>query len=418
MNTDTNPLLFRGRTLGEARRAAVEALGPSVQIVATRECRKSGWLGGRDWEVAAMVGESAPAMHDPRMPFAPGVYHDTAPNPEQQEVAALRAELKRELRQIRSALSNTAPSQEMSDELTVLRQLLEDMTPPSAQTTGKKADRISMFLRARAIEGQALTMLQKEMRLAFDKRQTPRETESELLDVFQETIPSVLKVVSSPLAAKRRAVVALVGPTGVGKTTTAAKIAARAVLDQNKSVTLVSCDSFRIGAVDQLRRYADLLKATFLTANSAGSLEQIIANASTDIVIIDTAGHGPHSNEGAETYFAHTRKSDPFERHTLLCLPASLRSIDTTRVQKQFSLVKPTALAITKLDETDAPSGLMHGSIACKLPVAILCFGQRVPEDIAPATMGAVIDYLSKASTKPAPNRTSESARVASGRTP
>jgi flagellar biosynthesis protein FlhF len=83
-----------------------------------------------------------------------------------------------------------------------------------------------------------------------------------------------------------------------------------------------------------------------------------------------------------------------FTRHVLVCMPAATRAVDATRIAKAFSAASPTAIAITKLDETDSPSGLVHAAFAAKLPLSVLCAGQRVPEDIAPATMGAVLDAV------------------------
>ena len=75
-------------------------------------------------------------------------------------------------------------------------------------------------------------------------------------------------------------------------------------------------------------------------------------------------------------------------------MPAATRAVDATRIVKSFAATAPTALAITKLDETDTPSGLVHAAFAAKLPLSVLCAGQRVPEDITAATMGGVLDAV------------------------
>jgi flagellar biosynthesis protein FlhF len=78
----------------------------------------------------------------------------------------------------------------------------------------------------------------------------------------------------------------------------------------------------------------------------------------------------------------------------LLCVPATLRANDAARIVRRYGALAPTSVAITKIDETDAPAGIVHASWASKLPVSVMCFGQRVPEDIAPATVGALVDYV------------------------
>jgi flagellar biosynthesis GTPase FlhF len=82
------------------------------------------------------------------------------------------------------------------------------------------------------------------------------------------------------------------------------------------------------------------------------------------------------------------------KRHVLLCVPASLRSNDAIRLAKRYAAAAPTGIVVTKIDETDAPAGIVHASWAAKLPISVMCFGQRVPEDIAPAATAALVDYL------------------------
>ena len=130
----------------------------------------------------------------------------------------------------------------------------------------------------------------------------------------------------------------------------------------------------------------------------AADLGRALANAATDLVIIDTAGHPPTKPDGVEAAIGNVRGASPSRgrwiRHVLLCLPASVRAADAERFGRAFQPCGPTAIAVTKLDETCSPAGLLHGTAATRLPVSVLCFGQRVPEDIARATSGAILDQL------------------------
>jgi flagellar biosynthesis protein FlhF len=195
-------------------------------------------------------------------------------------------------------------------------------------------------------------------------------------------------------------VIGIVGPPGVGKTTTAAKIAARAIAD-DKTVTLVSCDTYRVGAVDQLKRYAKLLACKLMVVKTAEAMHKAIRSADTDIVIVDTAGRGPTDEQSPEAALGQERLLrdaptgwEQLKRHVLLCIEASLRSVDAEQICRRYAVCGPTALAITKLDLTGAPGGLIHGAVSSELPVSTLCMGQRVPEDIAPATRGRILDYI------------------------
>jgi flagellar biosynthesis protein FlhF len=165
-----------------------------------------------------------------------------------------------------------------------------------------------------------------------------------------------------------------------------------------RTVTLVGCDSFRVGAMEQLACYAGLMGAELATARTSDELRAILDNASTDVVIVDTSGRPPTA-DGVEIALFPARRagrevSTTRSRHVLLCVPAALRSHDAVRVAKRYGALAPTSLAITKIDETEAPAGIVHASWATRLPVSVTCFGQRVPEDIAPATVGALVAHV------------------------
>jgi flagellar biosynthesis protein FlhF len=199
--------------------------------------------------------------------------------------------------------------------------------------------------------------------------------------------------------------IALVGPSGVGKTTTAAKLAAKARM-AGKSVTLVACDTYRVGGTAQLSQYAKLMGAECVTAKTSEELRAIIDSSPSDVVIVDTSGRPP-TPDGVEIAVAPQRKGTPRtrSRHVLLCVPASIRANDAARVARRFGTLSPTSIVVTKLDETETPAGLAHAAFAAKLPVSVLCNGQRVPEDIAPATTVAVVDFVAP--------KTNEAAAVA-----
>jgi flagellar biosynthesis protein FlhF len=83
----------------------------------------------------------------------------------------------------------------------------------------------------------------------------------------------------------------------------------------------------------------------------------------------------------------------------LLCVPAAIRANDAARVGRRYSPVTPTSVVVTKTDETETPAGIVHVSWATKLPIAVICNGQRVPEDIAPATVDALTAHFNPPST-------------------
>lgn len=395
------PQIFRGTTLTEARRAAEAALGQGAVVHTTRAVPRSGllgFLGAKDFEIAATPPEpmlppppppkpieEAPAS--PRRSFALAAYQEPSEPPSSGELGAIRAAIRAELRAEHAFAQEHGPSA-MESELAALRSALE------AMHEGDMGGVAGRMLRASGIEGRAAATIAASMRSRPSDGSTSHER-------FREALADVIRVAPWPLAGDGPAVIACIGPTGVGKTTTLAKIGARAILDLQRSVTFVAGDAMRVGAVEQLRRYAALMEAPFEIAATPRDLAKIVAAAKTDLVLVDTAGRPPGrgGSVAAALGAAKTRagRSEIFAgraRHVLLCLPANLRARDAESFYRAFAPAGPTGLVITKIDETRSPAALVHGPAASSLPVTTLCFGQRVPEDIAPATSGAILDHV------------------------
>jgi flagellar biosynthesis protein FlhF len=190
-----------------------------------------------------------------------------------------------------------------------------------------------------------------------------------------------------------RTLIACMGPTGAGKTTTLAKLAARARLDLGRSVGVISLDTFRVGAVEQWQRYATLMGIPFQIASDRSSFRRAMAEITADIVLVDTAGRSTPASSWALPDCLSGITED-LAKHALLVLPAWLRASDVTRVAELYQVPAPTEVVITKLDETIEAGGVMHAALPSNIPIAYLCNGPRVPEDIREASVEAVVDAV------------------------
>ena len=174
-----------------------------------------------------------------------------------------------------------------------------------------------------------------------------------------------------------------VGPPGAGKTTTIAKIAAQARARRGERFSLIAADGFRVGAIDQLRTYADILDAPFFAAPSASDLRALLAETPRNPVLVDTAGRAPSDPDSREL-FAVLERTPSVRTH--LVLPATTPASTARKIIDSYAAAQPSRLVLTKLDEAESLSPLVGLLRDTRIPVSYLCSGQRVPDDLTPAT--------------------------------
>ncbi len=191
----------------------------------------------------------------------------------------------------------------------------------------------------------------------------------------------------------RRRVVALVGPTGVGKTTTIAKLAANFRLRDRMKVAFITVDTFRTAAVEQLRTYAELIGMPMQVVSSSREMRSAVDEfAEMDLVLIDTAGRSPRDDLKIQELRSFLQAAQTDEVHLVLSLTGSRRSLSLAA--ETFRRVQPTAVILTKLDEAPAAGTLLSASRRADLPVSYWTTGQNVPDDIEAARADRAADWL------------------------
>ena len=220
-------------------------------------------------------------------------------------------------------------------------------------------------------------------------RRVPRLPHNAAVDALRRTLTARIPIGGAlPRESRHRQVAVLVGPTGVGKTTTIAKLAAIHALDYGRKVALLSLDTYRIGAIQQLRTYAELMNLPLLTATNtdevADALEQF---AGYDLVLIDTIGRGQRDEE----HLHEMRQALlPVKGVVYLTLSATADSATLLDAAQRFRLFEPDAVILTKLDEAARVGNCVNLALRDATPFAYFTTGQRVPEDITLADAHAL----------------------------
>jgi flagellar biosynthesis protein FlhF len=192
--------------------------------------------------------------------------------------------------------------------------------------------------------------------------------------------------IAGPIAPTRgqRNVVALVGPTGVGKTTTLAKLAANFRLRDGVKLGLVTVDTYRIAAVEQLKTYAELIDLPMKVVASPDEMRRALQELSAlDLVLIDTAGRSPQDEPKVHELQQILQAAQADEVHLVLSLTASMKALVSAAAS--FRPAGVTSLIVTKLDEVPGMGALFNLASQIATPISYVTTGQDVPEDIEPA---------------------------------
>jgi flagellar biosynthesis protein FlhF len=181
------------------------------------------------------------------------------------------------------------------------------------------------------------------------------------------------------------AIVAIVGPTGVGKTTTLAKIASQCIKEKNLKVGLINIDNFKVAAFDQIATYAKILNVPFRSVGADADLKIALQDfKALDLVLIDTTGRSQKEVDSLKEMEALVH-SIPQVR-TYLALSVATRDAELYEMGRRFGIFRPEGLILSKLDEALSFGSMYNISQRLKLPLAYFTTGQRVPDDLEPAT--------------------------------
>ena len=358
---------YRAGSLHDALTLVREDLGPDAAVLDTRHVW-DGWLKGllgkRRVEVTATVPFQRPAPKPPANVSSPQP-HPVQPTPHSQ--APCGAD--RQVSQLEQGLDQLSRRLSGTDDL-MFRLYTELVDAEFVQDQAR--DLVSQLQASLPVSScyETASVHLRELVESFIRTGGPLQTD-----------------------AVRRRTVALVGPTGVGKTTTIAKLAANLRLREKKRVGLITVDTYRIAAVEQLRTYADIIDLPMEVVSTPREMREAIQRMSdVDLILMDTAGRSPRDEIKLQELKLMLAEADADEVHLVMSATAGPSALATTA--KHFSGVGATSLLITKLDEATGLGHLCGLLRDCPLPLSYVTHGQNVPDDIQVADAERLCDWM------------------------
>lgn len=232
-----------------------------------------------------------------------------------------------------------------------------------------------------------------ERRLRLRSRPNPASAGLIRQALIAETESRIVPAPGLGLPQSDHKVVALVGPPGCGKTTTLVKLAMQEGIGAKCSTLILSTDTHRVAAPDQLRAYAAILGLPFEVAETPAALNRLLAeHRQKGLILIDTPGFSPRESECGQEWAAMITGRGDVETH--LVLAATTRTEDLLASLRWWELFAPGKLIFTRLDETTRPGGCLSAAMLSGKAVSYLSRGPQIPEDLEPASMAGLIELL------------------------
>lgn len=378
---------YRAKNLSEALNLIRADLGPEASVLHTREVRR-GLLGrmlhGAQIEVAASATVDVPsrfapepvAAEPPVLAAASPAAEEAAPQSEPQQPPLFDVDYRARYREAVRLQS----SPELDELGARIKQLYTAAGAPSCRDMPDACFHAFTDLIEAGVDETTCRGLLEEAR-----RDVPADHAHDfhaLWNSIERLVAGQLPVSGGiALAEGERRVVALVGPTGVGKTTTIAKLAANFRLREHRRVGLVTVDTYRVAAVEQLRTYADIIDLPMEVVATPREMREAIDRLSDlDLVLVDTAGRSPRDEVKIQELKSMLGEARPHEVCLVLSSTSSEQNLKVTA--DKFAPAGVTSMIYTKLDEATSLGHLLPVTRAHGLPVSYLTDGQNVPDDI------------------------------------
>lgn len=384
--------VFRASSVQQALNQIRRELGGQAVILDTRQVesrRRLPWLkSSTQFEVTVGVDQQVA-----RSPVLQAISNDSNPGAVY-SASADRSGTGTKQPEVRQD-SETPTGHELWNRLDAMERMLEKFGQ-THQVAGAEIPGELFHLYTDLIDAEVEDQLARELICRVKQEVLPHELRDgdrvrrRLQQMVEEQIHCGSPIV--PVSGQRK-IVGLIGPTGVGKTTTIAKLAANFRIRDGIRMGLVTVDTYRIAAVEQLRTYAEIIDLPMKVVTSPREMRRAIDElVGLDLILIDTAGRSPRDELKLQELRSLFAEAQVDEVHLVLSLTASARNLLHTA--QRFMSAMPTSLILTKLDEAAGLGGLLSLSRETELPLSYVTTGQAVPDDIEPAEVARLAQLL------------------------
>lgn len=384
---------FQAKTENDAVEAAKKELGSAVVIMNVRKVKRKGPFGF----LLPQLTEVTVALEEESEQKVQSLRKNT----DSQNGNAVKAEKKAESRHVAEGelqgqknFEKQLENSMIEEKLDSLHSLLEQqLKKPEEETEEAPEEETKEDEMSRFIKLVYNTMLDNEVdekyaNLIIDEMEKNNKPgtpfDHALADVYQKMILKFGNSQELTESQKGPKVVFFIGPTGVGKTTTIAKIAAEYQLDKKKKVALLTADTYRIAAAEQLRTYAGILEVPFRVIYSAEEISQSVRDFQDyDYIMVDTAGHAHQNEEQRESIKELIHAADGLtDTDVFLVLSATTKYNDLKKIVDAYREVTDYRLIFTKLDETEERGNMFNIRLYTGAEICYVTCGQNVPDDL------------------------------------
>ncbi|KLE10967.1 flagellar biosynthesis protein FlhF [Aliarcobacter butzleri] len=372
-----NKLSFLGETPTIALRKAQEECGEDAIVISTKKIANANGLNKDMYEIVVAIEDEETKKN---LVYTKSAI--TKANENQEAIKAQVYDFKEEILKMQQLLEQVQKS------IWNPKSQLFDLTIPP-----EFAPMYDIFEKNEFDQEMTYTIMKKTIKqLPISLKSNPNKINDFFKLILRRVIPIKHEV---PLRPQQRKIIMMVGPTGVGKTTTISKLAARYAykLGQNYKVGIVTLDSFRVGAVEQLQAYTNIMRLPLEVVKKPDDLaEALLRLKDCNYIFIDTAGSSQYDIDKIELINDYQKKVEELPIEKILVLPANVKHSDLLEIYKNYSILDIDYLTFTKLDETRSFGNLISFAHKTKKSITYFSIGQNVPDDLIVSDATYLID--------------------------